>query len=147
MLIPTTKWIVVANRTGARIFETRGIGGELRLVMELDDPRGRLHDREFNSDRFGRSFGPGNLRHAHEPEEHPFERAAANFARRIADELSRARAAGRYDALMLVAEPKFLGILRASLDDPTQARFSGALEKDLIGLSAPRLRAHLEKSL
>ena len=75
--------------------------------------------------------------------EGPRERAVADYARAIAERLRGARIANTYDRLVLVAPPRFLGVLRAALDAPTSARVVGSLDKDLATLSEDALVAHL----
>jgi protein required for attachment to host cells len=63
--------------------------------------------------------------------EGPREHAVSDFARALASRLQRARTSGQYDRLVLVAPPKFLGLLRSSLDAPTERCIVGSLDKDL----------------
>lgn len=79
-------WIVAADAIRARILE---LDAENRKLVELEDltnPEGRMQDRELQSDAEPRF-------NAH-----------------------KARTQHRFDALMLVAPPKFLGALRSELD-------------------------------
>jgi protein required for attachment to host cells len=126
-------WIVVGQRAGARILEQKRPGADLRLVSELDHPEGRLKSGEIDSDKPGTSFssGPGPGRHPMAPEETSHDRVVANFARELAEVLTRARNEHRFDQLVLVAEPRFFGLLRGKLDDPTAAMLTGSLHKDL----------------
>ena len=66
--------------------------------------------------------------------EGPHERVVADFARELAARLRQARVANTFERLVLVAPPKFLGLLRAQLDDPTSARVVGSLDKDLAAI-------------
>ena len=49
----------------------------------------------------------------------------------------------RYGALVLVAEPHFLGELRTALDAPTAALVTATLDKDLGGIETRDLAQHL----
>lgn len=86
------------------------------------------------SDRPGRSF----RKNAGDPSrasvgqsESPQERAVSDFARVLADKLKDARVQNRYKRLVLVAPPRFLGLLRSSLDAPTTQAILASLDKDL----------------
>lgn len=138
-------WVLVAHRAGARIFENDGRGTGLSLVRELSNEEARLKDIELESDKHGRTFdrfGPG--RHAVERQESHHERAAANFARTLAGALDEGRTAGSFAQIVLVAEPRFLGMLRAALSDPTAKQIKTELRKDLAGVSEHELPKHID---
>jgi protein required for attachment to host cells len=129
-----TTWVLVAHEAGARVFENLGPGKGLRLLEEIDHPEGRQRDGDFDADRPGRSFqrNAGDVRRsAMSRSEGPHDRAISDFARALAGKLQNARTAGQYDRLVLVAPPKFLGLLRSSLDAPTEGCVVGSLNKDL----------------
>ena len=139
-------WIVVGHDAGARIFERRGIGKGLELVDELDNPGGRDRDGDFDADRPGRSFrrNAGDPRRsAFSRAESPRERVVADFARRVANTLGQARTEQRFGQLVLVAPPRFLGLLRASLDSPTARSVIGSLDKDFAAHGEAELAVRL----
>jgi protein required for attachment to host cells len=140
----TTTWVVVAHRAGARILAHCGPGTGLARVAELVHPEGRMRDRDFDADRPGRAFDShGQGRHAMSREEPPHEHAAAEFARDLARHVDRSRQQHRFDALVLVAEPGFLGILRGALTDATAALVRGSVAKDLAKVPDRDLGDHL----
>jgi protein required for attachment to host cells len=134
-------WILIANRTGARIVDKQGRA--LSLVQELEHSRGRLRDREVDSDRQGRSSARGSAPHALSPAEGPHEHDARTFARVCADALRQGRLGGHYERLILVAEPRFLGLVRQALDDVTARMVSATVPKDLAQVGLRELAAHL----
>ena len=126
-------WIVVAESARARIFTMSGIAGKLQEVTDLSHPESRLHDTELSSDLPGRTFDiQGQGRHAMEPATDPKEREAQAFATEIARHIERGRHEGNFDALVLVAPPKFLGRLRAELTKPARDTLVGELDKNLV---------------
>lgn len=138
-------WILVANRGGARLFEHEGRGRDVTLRRVLDHPAGRMRNREIDSDKHGRSFDRwGSGRHAYSSEDEPTAHVAAQFAKFIAALLEEGREHGRYQRLILIAEPRFLGLLRAALPSPTAALVAAELDKDLGEIEARDLPAHLE---
>lgn len=127
-------WIIVAHEAGARLFESEGRGTGLSLIEEIDHPEGRQRDRELASDRPGRSFrkSSGDPRRASMgASEGPHERTVADFSRALAQKLEQGRVQNKYQRLVLVAPPKFLGILRSALDSSTARLVVGSLDKDL----------------
>jgi len=140
-------WVLVAHRGGARLFENGGRGKGLALVQELPHPEGRLKSGEINSDRPGRSYsnssgGGGMARHGFGRDDATVA-VAAQFARELAGVLDRGRTDRRFDQLVLVADPSFLGSLRASLSAPTAAAISATLDKDLGQVPEHELPKHL----
>ncbi len=143
----STTWVLVAHRGGARLFENAGRGKGLALVQDLPHPEGRMKSGEINSDRPGRSYsnssgGGGFARHGFGRDDATVE-VAAQFARDLAGVLDRGRNDKRFDKLILVAEPSFLGNLRASLSAPTAAAVAATLDKDLAQVSEHDLPKHL----
>ena len=139
-----TTWVLVAQRAGARLYE-KASEGEVRLLEEIAHPEGRLRDHEVDTDRQGATFHSGSsARHAFGREESAHEHDAASFARTLARRLSLGRHSGRYDELMLVAEPHFLGVLRAALDRPTALCVTGTMPKDYAWVVEHDLRKQVE---
>ncbi len=137
-------WILVAHRAGARIFESSGPGMGLRRIEEIPHPEGRLENRQIGSDKPGRSFDSHGVgRHALGKEHDEVETVAQAFAHKLAAHLDNARAKNAFTKLVLVAEPRFLGLLRVALTAPTAALVSAKVEKDLGHVSDHDLLAHL----
>ena len=139
-------WIVVGHRAGARILRHTRTG--FRLVSEISHEAGRLKDGEINSDRPGRAYDrTGGGRHAMSSQETAHDHVAGVFARELAEVLRVARHEQRFDRLALVAEPRFLGMLRAALDEQTAALVHATIGKDLAQVPlhelAPRLRSEV----
>ncbi len=141
-------WILLGHRTGARIFENPGPGKGLAPVEEIPHPQGRLKNQDFDADKPGRAFDShGTGRHALQRAHSPVEQAAILFAKQLAERLEQARVAGRYERLVLVAEPRFLGWLRAALSPETAQRVVASVDKDYAELEARELSERLGKEL
>jgi protein required for attachment to host cells len=139
------RWVLVAHRSGARLFENRGPGKGLELLQTVDHPAGKLRNREIDSDKHGRSFDRrGAGRHAYSTEQNPTMHIAELFAKQLADMLDEGRTHQRYAQLVLVADPRFLGILRTALTPPTAALVAASLDKDLGNADAGELAKKLE---
>lgn len=139
-------WILVAHRSGARLFENRGPRKGLDSLRQIENPAGKLKNHEINSDKPGRSFDRGGRgRHAYATEQDPTTHVAEHFAKQLAALLDEGRNEQRYNRLVLVAEPRFLGILRGSLSDATAALVSATIDKDLGGTEPRDLPRYLEE--
>jgi protein required for attachment to host cells len=138
----TTTRVLVAHDAGARSFENRGPGKGLIALGEVAFEDGRRHSGEFDSDRPGRSFGSQG-RHAYEPHEDARQHAVAHFARELAQDLARDYHLGAFQQLVLVAPPRFLGVLRDALDAKLTRALIGSVPKDLPRASAAELCAHV----
>lgn len=139
-----TTWILVADRSRARILERGGgPGAGLSLVEEIAHPEGRLRDRDFLTERPSRVHDRlGDQRHGVSTEDDPVEQSAWAFARELAARLRQAQLEGRCDRVVLVAGPKLLGKLRDSLDK--HVNVSATLDKDLAEIPLDDLAHHLE---
>ena len=144
----TTSWVVVASRTGARIFEHHGPGKTLRLIESLSHPDGRRQDRSIGTDAPGRSYESGSVQtHPLRGRESPHDHCAQVFARTLGSRLATARHASSFGRLVLVAEPHFLGFLRGHLDAPTERLVTHRISKDLASVRADEVLAHLGGAL
>ena len=147
--------IVVADQSNARLYELAARGEPLAFIRELQNPQARLHERELVSDRPGRRFAnaPGIKRrgavvhHATGGEHTWHKQLAEHFARQLADELEKERAAGAYDRLVLMAAPAFLGILRAQIGKAVRACVVAEVHHDLVHQPEAVVRAHLPKEV
>lgn len=144
--------IVVADQGEARFYDQARAGARLRAAGSLENPGAHLHNRDFQSDRQGRVFDRAPAagqrrgtvaRHATGSERSPRKRDAQLFAKRIARELSSAFRARRFDELVLVAGPAFLGLLRAALSKATRSAVIGEVAKDLVHQPKTALQSHL----
>jgi protein required for attachment to host cells len=102
------------------------------------------------SDRPGRSFRKNSgdpSRASMSQSEGPHERAVSDFARALAEKLKDARMQNRYWRLVLVAPPRFLGLLRSSLDGPTAKLVTASLDKDLASEKTSELAERLSEMI
>ena len=134
--------IVIANQSEAQFHDSVGPTRALKAAGRLLNPAARLHDRDLESDRPGRVFNfaaasgkrrGASPRHAANGGRSTHQHVAEKFARRIGQELHRAHAAGRFDRLVLIAAPAFLGRLRRALPPEVRACVASAVAKDMIG--------------
>lgn len=132
--------IVVADRAEARFYDIERRDAALKSAGRMTDPQAHLHNRDFNSDRPGRVYDRapdrerrgGVAHHATGGERTPKKHEAELFARRIVDELDRAHQQGRFERLVLMAAPAFLGELRELIPKSLRASVVLQIPKDLV---------------
>jgi protein required for attachment to host cells len=118
-IMAVTTWVVVADGSRARIFETPGLKLDLREIEDLvnivpNGPALSEKDRE-------------------------------KFAKTVADYVERGRLHQRYERLRLAVEPKFLGMLRERLSKETRQMIFDEINEDLSALDAREIQAHLQR--
>ena len=136
-------WIVAADSSRARVLQ---VAGRERLV-EVEDminPGGRRDDRELTTDahpKYRGTSGPGSDREETSAQEHETDL----FAKRLGDYLDKARTEHRYDELVVVAPPKFLGLLRKKLGKEVEKLVIEEVPKDLSWFNARDLERYFVK--
>jgi protein required for attachment to host cells len=128
---PSITWALVADRAEARFFERRGPKAAFVPIEAHHHPEARIHAHESppvtTKDADGTPQQPLPIERA--PSVHELD----VFAKALAERLRHARTDGRFDRLVLAAEPTFLGRLRAALDDATRKLVTEEIPKHLVG--------------
>ncbi len=132
-------WVLVANRVSARIFARDG--RRLGLVENIEFPSGRGRDESIEGGSSHRTFDS----HARGRQQNtsPHEHAAHDFAKELAGELRRGRTDHAVERIILVAEPHFLGLLRAALDEATRALIVASVPKDIAEADLEVIQDHV----
>lgn len=137
-------WILVADAAKARLFELPKKGANLTEIACYTHPDGRtpgLHPAHGRLPRVNES--KNSARHAIEPRTTLRNKHAKQFAGTLSNVVLRGRLEGRYDELVLMAPPRFLGALHERLDEQTLKCVVGEVGNDYLTLSADELRTHL----
>lgn len=141
----TVEWALEADARHARILERHGGAAWAERPDTMSAPDNPA-SHEHGTERPGRVHeSHGSARHAIELRQDPHRAAEASFARHLANELEKAAATGRYDSLLLVAPPVFLGDLRKVLGAATLQRLRGSLDKDIAQASLPLIVSDLDE--
>lgn len=142
--VMSSTWILVADAARARLFELARKGADPIEIACYSYPDGRSPGREHDHGRLPRvQESNGNNRHAIEPRTPLREKHARRFADILSAIVQRGRQERRYDGLILMGPPRFLGMLHDCLDAQTAACVVGEVRNDLVTLSPAQLRAHL----
>ncbi len=127
----TTKWIVVADRSRARIFAmTEDEPTKLNELEDLVNPAGAMRQSESVSDREGYFGGREGMLEAAEPKTDFAHKTAEPFANLIVAHLEAGRNSQQFGNLILIAAPAFLGMLRQSLPSPLAQLVELEVNKD-----------------
>ncbi len=139
--------IVVADQAEAIFYDLSSLKARPSEVARLSDPSAHLHDRDFSSDRPGRSYeSVGGARHSLEGENDPRHRAAVSFAKVIAHKLELDRRNKEFEQLIVVAGAPFRSLMRAEFSADTTACIVHEVPKDLVHSPPEVLRDYLPSS-
>lgn len=137
-------WLLVADAAKARLFEISKNGGYLTEIACFTNPNGRSSGQHPEHGRLGRTQESAtSAHHAIEPHTALREKRAMQFANQLRDAVRQGRVENQYDHLVLMAPPRFLGVLRSRLDDQTLKCVTAEVGSDLVALSPTELRAYL----
>lgn len=127
-----TRWVLVADSVTARIFQHEADG--LREVHQMT----HLASQEHNSDLMGNR--PNQNQHGMERDlkgDEPQslrDHESMTFAREVANHLHVQRARNAFEELVLVADPRFLGMLRQTLTKSVEPLVIGTLDKRAVSM-------------
>jgi protein required for attachment to host cells len=143
------KWIVVADSSRARVFEVANREKHLREIEDMVNPDGRANNRELESDAAGRYYGRGERMQGHSAGTtiNAVEHEVEWFAKRVSEYLDKARTENRYDALCVVAAPKFLGLLRENFTKETRNKVTEELSKDISRLAGRDIENYIKQKI
>lgn len=137
-------WILVAESSRAKIYAGRGQRGTLVEVRDFVHPKGRLHEGDLTSDIPGSDGGSvGQGRHVLDDQVNAREQEAIIFANELANYLDAERSKRAFTALVLIAPPAFLGLLRDNLSRKVLALVSQQIDKNLVEKSVEVIHEYL----
>lgn len=136
--------VIVMDQSLARLFMRNSPKEALALIASLENPKGRLHDREMREGRPGRVFdSAGKGRHSMQKHFSPKEQQGIRFACLVGEWLEKHMRAGLFQRLVLCAPPKQLGIIRGALPEKVKATLIASIGKDFSALEEGDIRSHL----
>jgi protein required for attachment to host cells len=132
----------VADESRAVIFQRKGRRTPLDELMRLQNETARMKSGDLLADRDGRSFDShGQGRHAVEKENaDPKRQAALVFAKDLAVRIVKAGHKDDFDELVLIAAPRFLGLLRDALATAGKITPFLTIAKDVVQHDAEFIR-------
>ena len=145
LLTKKTIWVIVADESAATFYDRKSRRGPITELFQLSNETGRKKSGDLISDRGGRSFDShGQGRHTMAKDEPgPKKRASQAFAKDIAARINTAMRDGACDEFVLIAAPRFLGVLRDALEKTANEKPALTIDKEMVG----RDTAAIEKLL
>ncbi|WP_046690088.1 host attachment protein [Leptospira santarosai] len=140
------KWVVVANRSEAKIFEYKGARKGLELLESMKNPKGRMKNRELilNSSKRVKAQ---RVAFDTESVQEPKRKVAESFASQISDVIAQGRKSNRFLSLVLISEPRFLGMLLDKMDRKSQSMIFHKMGKDITATNNRAILSHLREIL
>jgi len=140
----TKHYIVVAESTRAKIFSFEKRSQDLVEICDLEHSQGRRRESEINSDKPGRTVGGGIGSHHSLGSNHQDKTYEGHiFAGEISALLEADRTNHKYEGLILIAPPKFLGELRNELTAACNKLVIDSIDKNLVHCSNRELLSYL----
>ena len=144
-------WVLVCDASRARVFAARRSaedGFHLRLLREFENPAGRARVSDLVSDRPGRvrqssTGATPSMAAQHDAAEVESDRFAHDLGRHLEQGFD----AHDFERVVLVAPPRFLGVLRQKLSDPVARAVRLSLDKDFTMLEERDLEQRMEAVL
>lgn len=139
--------VMVADGGQARLFRQEGPPARpvLSDIATLERPSAHVAGRDLPADvpgwvfdqaGRGRRGGVGRARHGTAGEYDPDAAEVERFARRLSRRLDDERRRGAFQRLVLIVEPRFLGVLRPLLSGLTQRMIAVEIPRDLVHADA-----------
>jgi len=148
MSVKRKYWVLVANSGQARILEMQRNPYVFHQVSELVSEAQHLTNKEIVSDASGRDYhaqGPGS--HSKKPRTDPHEQAEEQFSRSLARKMEKAAQLGRFDQLLVIADPRTMGRLRQRMNRSLAGKVTDEVALDLVGLPLPQLESRVRSVL
>ncbi len=141
-----TTWILVGDAGRVRIFSNQQQSKAWQVEHELSEPRARARVNNILSDQQGRSGSGRNAasRSGVSSRTSPKDTVATRFAHEVVGYLQQGRTTNRFDELVLVAPPTFLGRVRHDLDAPLRKTIIKTIAKDLSNEESTKIPTLLQ---
>ena len=143
MLPNSPTCIVACSSARARCWLSESPQAEWEDLADFQHEAAMHLEQEFLSDRPGRSFDSfGRGRHAMSVEHSAREQSNIRFANTVADFLNQSIVGGRFEHLVIFADPRFLGLLRDNLSAAARSAVIYEAPRNLVNLEPRDLREY-----
>ncbi len=141
-------WVLVADNSAAKLLETDYPRSPLHEIKDFTHSASRLRNNELVSDSPGRTFDrKGYASHGVGSSNEPKKVEAEVFARELVHYLDSHRNNGHhFKKLVLVAPPKFLGLLRSSMSEHLRNLVVAQVSKNMVKESSQKIQGELPYS-
>jgi protein required for attachment to host cells len=132
----TITWVLVADGSRARLFESTRRDEPLHQLESFLNPDVRASARQFTTDHPPTvNESVGFARHSIEPHTTLRSKQTMRFARTLAAALERGRTERRYERLVVAAPARFAGALHGQCAKPLRDSITAEIHRDLVTLS------------
>lgn len=137
-------WLLVTDAPKASLLEMpREVGSQTEIAC-FTGPNGRSPGQRHEHGRQERTQESANsARHAIEPHTSLRKKHTGRFADLLRDTIRRGRMENRFEQLVLMAPPRFLGVLRDRLDDQAPKCVTAEVGDDQLARSLDEPHAYL----
>ncbi|WP_182915896.1 host attachment protein [Massilia cavernae] len=118
-----TTWVIAADSSRARIFELEQDTSHLLEIEDMVNPEGRQTEREIEANQ-----------------QHDVEM----FSKQLGHYIDKACVEHRFDALTVIAPPKFLGLIRENLSDQSRRAVQEEIPKDIAWFEGHQIEEYLK---
>ncbi len=132
--------VIVADNVRARIFSSHSVLNKLQELEDFAHPEGRWSNSDLSSDVAGKS---AEQQGAFTSKTSPKEHEAENFAHMLAQHLKELHNQQHYESLVLIAPPRFLGLLHGQLPTPLDKLVMKTIDKDLTTCTVEEIIDHI----
>lgn len=145
MKIPHNALVLVADGRALLLLRNHGDEAMIDLRVEAHDEQDLSRDHEQKSDLAGQSGAPANIgMHGGTFAETDYHQQAEDrWAKAAAEMLHKRALAKDFQALVVVAPPKTLGVLRKHYHKAVEALLIGELDKEMTDRPVPEIEALL----
>ena len=138
--------IIVADSAHAKFFLKAGKNAPLEEIIGWINQRGRDHERDLVTSRPGRTLDrQGGALHSMDPRTSTKTHQAMEFAKHLSLELEKYAAQGKFKQLIIIAAPKFLGMIRQHLSPNIKQKIIYEVDKNATLQDARSLSQRVQK--
>lgn len=136
-------WVIVCDGAKALFLRNDGDAGLVNLTVVDHQSQPDEASRDLGSDRPGRVHqSQGTARSAMEDTDW-HEQAEGDFLKDVAKKVEKLVETHEIKAMILIAPPKAMGVLRAELSSLPEGIIRAEIDKDLVKLTVSEIEKHL----
>jgi protein required for attachment to host cells len=140
--------VLVADSKIVRVFESEADETVLRELATFHNVDAAAHERDLTADRPGSALNTAaGVHQSYEPKLSAWRHTLQRWIKMLGPQLQALLAAQRSEGVVLVAAPRLLPLLRASLPPKTRALIGAELPRDLAKQPIDVLSKRLQPSL
>lgn len=138
-------WILIANASEARLFQTKKNPKDMRLIFQFYHPESRLKDIQLVTDGAGKyRQTPRTPKSAYEGPTNPKQVEIERFAHELAHKLNEGRNSHAYENLVVIAPSHIQGLLNKFCNSHVKNLIMVTLDKDYTKLRKEELVEYLD---